>query len=48
MLAACARKNSRQLANALLLLAVIASLIHGSEKSGAQLLLKTITVWGPT
>jgi hypothetical protein len=34
------------LANALLLVAVIASLIQGSEKSGAQLLLKAITVWG--
>ena len=34
------------LANALLLLAVIASLIRGDEKSGAQLLLKAFTVWG--
>jgi hypothetical protein len=34
------------LANALLLVAVIASLIQGSEKSGAQLLFKAITVWG--
>lgn len=34
------------LANAFLLLAVIASLIRGDEKSGAQLLLKAITVWG--
>lgn len=33
------------LANAFLLLAVIASLVRGSEKSGAQLLLKAITVW---
>jgi hypothetical protein len=33
-------------ANALLLLAVIASLVRGQEKSGAQLLLKAITVWG--
>ena len=33
------------LANAILLLAVIASLVHGSEKSGGQLLLKAITVW---
>ena len=33
-------------ANALLLLAVIASLVRGDEKSGAQLLLKAITVWG--
>jgi uncharacterized membrane protein len=32
-------------ANAVLLLAVIASLVHGDEKSGAQLLLKAITVW---
>jgi hypothetical protein len=34
------------LANTLLLLAVIASLLRGDEKSGAQLLLKAITVWG--
>jgi hypothetical protein len=34
------------LANALLLLAVLASLIRGDEKSGAQLLLKALTVWG--
>ncbi|MGB2952403.1 MAG: hypothetical protein WBB74_03285 [Gaiellaceae bacterium] len=34
------------LANALLLLAVVASLVSGKEKSGAQLLLKAITVWG--
>jgi hypothetical protein len=34
------------LANALLLVAVIASLLQGVEKSGAQLLLKAITVWG--
>lgn len=33
------------LANAVLLLAVIASLVRGDEKSGAQLLLKAITVW---
>ena len=33
------------LANALLLVAVIASLIRGDEKSGAQLLLKAITLW---
>ena len=33
-------------ANTLLLLAVIASLVRGDEKSGAQLLLKAITVWG--
>ena len=34
------------LANALLLVAVIASLVRGTEKSGAQLLLKAMTVWG--
>jgi len=34
------------LANALLLVAVIASLIRGAETSGAQLLLKAMTVWG--
>jgi hypothetical protein len=34
------------LANAFLVLAVIASLVRGQEKSGAQLLLKAITVWG--
>jgi hypothetical protein len=33
------------LANALLLVAVIASLIRGNETSGGQLLLKSITVW---
>jgi hypothetical protein len=33
------------LSNALLLLAVIASLVRGDEKSGAQLLLKALTVW---
>jgi hypothetical protein len=33
------------LANGLLLLAVIASLISGHETSGAQLLLKAVTVW---
>src|SRR5262245_38483393 len=33
------------LSNAVLLLAVIASLLRGDEKSGAQLLLKAITVW---
>ncbi len=32
--------------NALLLLAVIASLVSGTERSGAQLLLKAVTVWG--
>jgi hypothetical protein len=34
------------LANALLLLAVIGSLVRGDEKSGAQLLFKALTVWG--
>jgi hypothetical protein len=33
-------------ANGLLLLAVIASLVRGDEKSGAQLLLKGTAVWG--
>jgi hypothetical protein len=33
------------LANSLLLLSVVASLIRGGETSGAQLLLKAITVW---
>jgi hypothetical protein len=33
-------------ANALLLFAVIASLVSGHERSGGQLLLKAITVWG--
>ena len=33
------------LANLLLLVAVIASLVSGNETSGAQLLLKAITVW---
>jgi hypothetical protein len=33
-------------ANATLVIAVIASLVTGHEKSGAQLLLKGITVWG--
>ena len=33
------------MANALLLVAVIASLIRGTETSGGQLLLKAITVW---
>jgi hypothetical protein len=32
-------------ANALLLVAVIASLVHGTETSGAQLLVKAVTVW---
>ena len=34
------------LVNALLLLGVIASLVRGDENSGAQLLLKAVTVWG--
>lgn len=34
------------LANVFLLLAVIASLVRGEERSGAQLLLKAVTVWG--
>ena len=34
------------LANALLLLAVVASLVRGDENSGAQLLLKAGIVWG--
>jgi len=34
------------LANALLLVAVIASLVQGDEKSGSQLLLKALTLWG--
>ena len=33
------------IANAILLLAVIASLVRGTEKSGSQLLLKAVTVW---
>jgi uncharacterized membrane protein len=33
------------LANAFLVLSVIASLVRGDEKSGAQLLLKAVTVW---
>src|SRR5438270_9746829 len=33
-------------ANALLVFGVIASLVNGHETSGAQLLLKAITVWG--
>ena len=36
----------RQLCEALLLLAVIISLVNGDEKCGGQLLLKAITVWG--
>ena len=34
------------LTNALLLLALIGSLVKGKETSGAQLLLKAVTVWG--
>ncbi len=34
------------LANSFLLVSVIASLANGQERSGAQLLLKAITVWG--
>jgi hypothetical protein len=34
------------IANSLLLLAVVASLVRGDEKSGGQLLLKALTVWG--
>ncbi len=34
------------LTNALLLVALIASLIQGDEKSGGQLLLKAVAVWG--
>lgn len=34
------------LANALLVFAVVASLVHGTERSGSQLLLKAFTVWG--
>jgi hypothetical protein len=33
-------------ANAVLVVAVVASLIEGDENSGSQLLLKAITVWG--
>ena len=33
-------------ANALLVFVVIASLVSGDEKSGSQLLLKSVTVWG--
>ena len=33
------------LANVLLVVAVVASLIEGDERSGAQLLLKAVTVW---
>jgi hypothetical protein len=34
------------IANGFLVLAVIASLVRGDENSGAQLLLKAVTVWG--
>jgi hypothetical protein len=34
------------LTNALLVVALIASLVQGDEKSGGQLLLKAVTVWG--
>jgi hypothetical protein len=34
------------LANALLVTALIGSLVQGDEKSGGQLLLKAVTVWG--
>ena len=34
------------LANTLLLVALIASLVRGNERSGGQLLLKAVTVWG--
>ncbi len=34
------------LSNALLLIALIGSLIQGDERSGGQLLLKAVTVWG--
>jgi hypothetical protein len=34
------------LGNSLLLVAVIASLVRGDEKSGGQLLLKAVVVWG--
>lgn len=34
------------LTNALLLIALIGSLVQGQEKSGGQLLLKAVTVWG--
>ena len=34
------------LTNALLLIALIGSLVKGKETSGAQLLLKAVTVWG--
>jgi hypothetical protein len=34
------------LTNGLLLVALVGSLVRGDEKSGAQLLLKAVTVWG--
>jgi hypothetical protein len=34
------------LANAVLLVSVVASLVRGDERSGGQLLLKAVTVWG--
>jgi hypothetical protein len=34
------------LTNALLLIALVGSLVQGDEKSGGQLLLKAVTVWG--
>jgi hypothetical protein len=34
------------LTNALLVVTLIASLVQGDEKSGGQLLLKAVTVWG--
>jgi hypothetical protein len=43
---ALALLGSISVANALLLLAVLASLVLGDEKSGSQLLLKAITLWG--
>lgn len=45
-MAAVALLGLISLSNALLLVAVIGSLIEGTEKSGAQLLLKAITLWG--
>ncbi len=45
-MAAVALLGFISLANALLLVAVIGSLIEGTEKSGGQLLLKAITLWG--
>ena len=45
-MAALALLGFISLANALLLVAVIGSLVEGTETSGAQLLLKAITLWG--